>query len=101
MVSISVGTSKISCEMCAFCRCSPLTQVCMRMSVGASSRLVIQGPSGQKPSSDLPRNHCAWFFCRSRAVTSFRATKPQTCCMASALLTLRQVVPMTTPISPS
>jgi hypothetical protein len=70
-VSISVGMSKISCEVRACWRTSPLTRQTSSRSVpSTSSALTSHGPIGQKVSKDLPRSHCEWRICTSRAVTS-------------------------------
>src|SRR6266446_1471784 len=71
MVSIRVGTSKISAFVLEFWRRSPLTQQRTDVSDRSiSSALTSQGPMGQKLSWDLPISHCLWRLWRSRAVTS-------------------------------
>src|SRR5688572_21388804 len=71
MHSISAGTSKIRSRVCASWRFSPFTNVRTFTWPSHSSRDTITGPMGQKVSKDLPRNHCLWRCCQSRAVTSF------------------------------
>jgi hypothetical protein len=56
-LSIRAGTSKIMSEVELSCMTWPLTIVFSRSAFGLaiSSRVVIHGPSGQKPSNDFPR----------------------------------------------
>jgi hypothetical protein len=69
-VSMSVGMSKIRSTVRPSWRSSPLTQQRTRVSVPSSSSAVtIHGPMGQKVSKLLPRSHCEWRICTSRAVT--------------------------------
>jgi hypothetical protein len=70
-VSISVAMSKIMSRVWPSWRSSPLTQPRTRVSrPSSSSAVVIHGPIGQKVSKLLPRSHCWWRTCTSRAVTS-------------------------------
>ena len=72
MVSISVGIPKIKFAVLASCHKSPLTQqrTCTALPSIACA-VTAHGPIGQKVSKDLPKSHCWWRICTSRAVTSF------------------------------
>ena len=56
------------------CRSSPLIREEMASAGGKaiSSAVVMQGPMGVKPSRPLPKYHCLWMVCSSRADTSLR-----------------------------
>ena len=71
-VSISVGMSKIMSRVrrvLAQLAVDPASARACR-APSSSSAVTIHGPIGQKVSKLLPRSHCWWRICTSRAVTS-------------------------------
>ena len=65
----SVTTSWINRLVRLSCTVSPSSRVLSARSRWSSS-VSIHGPSGQKVSNPLARDHCASLLCRSLAVTS-------------------------------
>lgn len=55
-------------------RSSPLTRavICRAGGKAISSAVTMQGPMGVKPSRLLPKYHCLWAACKTRADTSLR-----------------------------
>ena len=64
----------ISREVLDLCRSSPLTRQVISRAGGQaiSSAVTSTGPMGVAPSRLLPKYHCLWPVCRSRAETSLR-----------------------------
>ena len=81
------------------CTTSPSRRVSTE-SDDTSRSVSIHGPSGQKVSKPLARDHCPSERCRSRAVTSLAQVYPKTAARASSARSLL-IRPMTTASSPS
>ena len=79
------GMSKIICDVRADCITSPFSRVVSSTSDASTSSVVTSsGPIGIVPSKFFPGVHWLAARCHSRAVASFKTTKPATAASASS-----------------